>query len=91
MRCLGKKKKNKDKKDVQRVDLPQKIHTTEIWPADDEHPFTGVTMEGNLLFRLESDCGWKIVKVLTDHTWGEEKHKCLVVVFAPDEREHDVV
>ena len=84
MRCLGKKKKNKDKKDVQRVDLPQKIHTTEVWPADDEHPFTGVTMEGNLLFRLESDCGWKISKVLTDLTWGEEKHKCLVVVFVPD-------
>ena len=85
MRCLGKKKKDKEKKNVQRAELPQKIHTMEVWPVDDEHPFTGVNMEGKLLFRVEEDCGWKITKVLTDQTWGVEKHKCLVVVFAPKE------
>lgn len=75
-------------KEEEKTNVPiypyRKEHSTEIF-ANDEKEFTGLIMGEEKIFDMNSDCNWKISKILTDHTLEPDSHKYVVVVLEPKE------
>lgn len=62
----------------------RKEHSTEIF-ANDGKEITGLIMGEEKIFDMNTNCSWKISKILTDHTLEPDSHKYVVVVLVPKE------
>ena len=70
-------------------DVNQERHSIcEITSNDEDRPFTGVTISGDEIMRVNKDSAWEVKKIYTDYAWNRN-HEELVVVFGRKERGAD--